>query len=183
MPFNLFPFKVVDGKPKIAVSLFIIRDDILAQKYQWSTWTTPDPSKKLTGQDLLKFLYDDLFPYLRGLQGNSACSVIRGLFGDAPSKMLKDGAILRDAIDAVQRMRKTTAQRAEEIDALRRQIEAKLTDKQRAERDRLAALSPAKEVMKPRLVREPESPLHQIVMAYRFYMKVQEHGVDLPFGG
>ena len=77
---------------------------ILSQKYQWSTWTNPDPSKKLTGQDLVKFLNGELFPYLRGLQGNSARSVIRGLFEDAPSKMLKDGAILRDAIDAVQKI-------------------------------------------------------------------------------
>jgi type I restriction enzyme M protein len=75
---------------------------ILAQKFQWSTWTDPDPSTKLTGRDLIEFLADDLFPYLRNLQGNSARSVIRGLFEDAPSKMLKDGAILRDAIDAVQ---------------------------------------------------------------------------------
>src|SRR4051812_32649793 len=66
---------------------------ILSQKYQWSTWTDPDPSTKLTGPKLLKFLTDELFPYLRGLQGNSARSVIRGLFEDAPSKTLKDGAI------------------------------------------------------------------------------------------
>jgi type I restriction enzyme M protein len=96
---------------------------ILAQKYQWSTWTNPDPSKKLTGQDLLKFLYDDLFPYLRGLQGNSARSVIRGLFEDAPSKMLKDGAILRDAIDTVQEI---TFESAEDVHTLSHLYESML---------------------------------------------------------
>lgn len=96
---------------------------ILAQKYQWSTWTNPDPSKKLTGQDLLKFLYDDLFPYLRNLQGNSARSVIRGLFKDAPSKMLKDGAILRDAIDAVQEI---TFESAEDVHTLSHLYESML---------------------------------------------------------
>jgi|LSQX01.1.fsa_nt_gb type I restriction enzyme M protein len=96
---------------------------ILAQKYQWSTWTNPDPSKKLTGQDLLKFLYDDLFPYLRNLQGNSARSVIRGLFEDAPSKMLKDGAILRDAIDTVQEI---TFESAEDVHTLSHLYESML---------------------------------------------------------
>lgn len=82
---------------------------IIAQKYQWSTWTDPNPSKKLTGQPLVSFLTSELFPYLRGLQGNSTRGVIRDLFQDAPSKMLKDGAILRDAIDAVQEISFGTA--------------------------------------------------------------------------
>ena len=80
---------------------------ILAQKYQWSTWT--DPKKRLTGRDLITFLYDDLFPYLRNLKGNSAKSVIKGVFADAPSKMLKDGAILRDAIECIQEIQFETA--------------------------------------------------------------------------
>ncbi len=80
---------------------------ILAQKYQWSAWT--DEKKRLTGRDLLAFLNDDLFPYLRTLKGNSAKSVIRALFEDAPSKMLRDGAILRDAIDAIQEIKFETA--------------------------------------------------------------------------
>ncbi|HMN39642.1 MAG TPA: class I SAM-dependent DNA methyltransferase [Phycisphaerales bacterium] len=99
---------------------------ILAQRYQWSTWTNPDPSKKLTGKDLIKFLADDLFPYLRGLQGNSARSVIRGLFEDAPSKMLKDGAILRDAIDAVQQINFETADDVHTLSHLYESMLAKL---------------------------------------------------------
>lgn len=73
---------------------------ILAKKYQWSSWT--DPKQRLTGIDLISFLSDELFPYLRSLKGNSAKSVIKGVFADAPSKLLKDGAILRDAIDTIQ---------------------------------------------------------------------------------
>lgn len=75
---------------------------LIPNKYQWSTWTNPDPSKKLTGQALLDFLSGELFPYLRSLKGNSGSSVIRALFEEAPSKMLRDGNILRDAIDAIQ---------------------------------------------------------------------------------
>ena len=99
---------------------------ILARKYQWSAWTDPDPSRKLTGPALLKFLADDLFPHLRGLQGDSARSVVRGLFDDAPSKMLKDGAILRDAIDAVQQIQFETAEDVHTLSHLYESMLAKL---------------------------------------------------------
>ena len=49
---------------------------IIAAKYQWSIWTNPDPSTKLTGQALLKFLNDELFLYLRGLKGNKESTVV-----------------------------------------------------------------------------------------------------------
>lgn len=75
---------------------------IIANKFQWSSWTNPDPSTKLTGQSLLAFLNNELFPHLRSLKGVNGSSVIRALFEEAPSKMLKDGNILRDAIDAIQ---------------------------------------------------------------------------------
>ncbi len=76
---------------------------ILDEKHQWSTWT--DPQKRLTGQDLLTFLAEDLFPYLRNLRYTREADVIRALFAETPSKMLKDGAILRDAIDAIQEIK------------------------------------------------------------------------------
>lgn len=75
---------------------------IIANKYQWSSWTNPDTSTKLTGQSLIAFLNNELFPHLRSLKGVNGSSVIRALFEEAPSKMLKDGNILRDAIDAIQ---------------------------------------------------------------------------------
>src|SRR5574337_871784 len=37
---------------------------IIANKFQWSSWTNPDPSTKLTGQSLLAFLNNELFPHL-----------------------------------------------------------------------------------------------------------------------
>jgi type I restriction enzyme M protein len=75
---------------------------IIPDKFQWSSWTNPDPTKKLTGQTLLDFLNNELFPHLRKLKGTNGGTVIRALFEEAPSKMLKDGNILRDAIDAIQ---------------------------------------------------------------------------------
>ncbi len=97
---------------------------VLAAKYQWSAWT--DPVRRLTGRDLIAFLSDDLFPYLRDLKGNSARSVIRGVFADAPSKMLKDGAILRDAIDAIQEIDFETADDVYTLSHLYESLLAKL---------------------------------------------------------
>lgn len=97
---------------------------ILARKYQWSTWA--DPHKRLTGRDLIAFLADDLFPYLRSLKGNSAKSVIKGVFADAPSKMLKDGAILRDAIDCIQDIGFETAKNVHTLSHLYESMLSKL---------------------------------------------------------
>lgn len=97
---------------------------ILAPEYQWSAWT--DPDRRLTGRDLIAFLSDDMFPYLRRLKGNSAKSVIKGVFADAPSKMLKDGAILRDAIDTIQEIQFETAEDVHTLSHLYESMLAKL---------------------------------------------------------
>lgn len=97
---------------------------ILAQEYQWSAWTNPE--RRLSGRDLLVFLNDKLFPYLRDLKGNNAKSVIRALFADAPSKLLKDGAILRDAIDAIQAIHFETAEDVHTLSHLYESMLAKL---------------------------------------------------------
>lgn len=97
---------------------------VLAREYQWSSWT--DPVRRLTGRDLIAFLSDNLFPYLRDLKGNSARSVIKGVFADAPSKMLKDGAILRDAIDAIQEVQFETAEDVHTLSHLYESLLAKL---------------------------------------------------------
>lgn len=75
---------------------------ILHGKYRWSKWTDPTPGEKLTGKALLSFLNDELFPFLRSLPREGEAALIRAMFEEAPSKMLKDGAILRDAIDELQ---------------------------------------------------------------------------------
>ncbi len=97
---------------------------IITSKYQWSAWT--DTKRRLTGRDLINFLGDNLFPYLRDLKGNSARSVIRGVFADAPSKMLKDGAILRDAIDAIEEIKFDTAEDVYTLSHLYESLLAKL---------------------------------------------------------
>lgn len=55
----------------------------------------------LTGKPLIRFLTDYLFPHLRELAGSEEKAVIRQIFEETPSKMLKSGYILRDAIGVV----------------------------------------------------------------------------------
>ncbi len=50
---------------------------------------------------LLRFLDTCLFPHLRDLNGSPERGIVKQLFEETPSKMVKDGNILRDAIDVV----------------------------------------------------------------------------------
>lgn len=54
-----------------------------------------------TGKSLLRFLNDYLFPHLRSVSGSPAHDIVRQLFEETPSKMVRDGIILRDAIDVI----------------------------------------------------------------------------------
>lgn len=55
----------------------------------------------LTGKALLRFLNDYLFPHLRELSGTPEREVVRQIFEETPSKMVKNGVNLRDAIAIV----------------------------------------------------------------------------------
>lgn len=55
----------------------------------------------LTGRPLLDFLNNYLFPHLRDVKGAPEREIIRQIFEEAPSKMVKSGVILRDAINVV----------------------------------------------------------------------------------
>ncbi len=57
-----------------------------------------------TGKQLLKFLDEHLFPHLRSLEGGEAQAIVRQLFEETPSKLVRNGIILREAIDIVDRI-------------------------------------------------------------------------------
>ena len=57
-----------------------------------------------TGKDLIKFLADYLFPHLQKLKGSLAHDIVRQLFEETPSKMVRNGIILREAIDVVDKI-------------------------------------------------------------------------------
>lgn len=49
----------------------------ISDNYIWSKWTT---DKDLTGKDLVKFVNEDLFPYLKSLGGNKTQKTIATIF-------------------------------------------------------------------------------------------------------
>lgn len=83
----------------------------LEEKYQWSSWAVPKNSdgsinhnEKLQGQDLIKFVNDDLFPYLESLCEYSATETLAFKVGEIFSgirQMIEDGFNLREVLEIV----------------------------------------------------------------------------------
>jgi len=57
-----------------------------------------------SGKQLLQFLDEQLFPHLRGLEGGETQAIVRQLFEETPSKLVRNGIILREAIDIIDRI-------------------------------------------------------------------------------
>jgi type I restriction enzyme M protein len=73
--------------------------------YRWRDWAG-DPNKGLTGEALLKFINDNLFPYLRGLVGagaGDARDVLAAVFKETFNRLLS-GYLLRDVVNLVNRI-------------------------------------------------------------------------------
>ncbi len=73
--------------------------------YRWRDWAG-DPDRGRTGEALLKFVNDDLFPYLRGLTGagaGDARDVLAAVFKETFNRMLS-GYLLRDVVNLVNRI-------------------------------------------------------------------------------
>ena len=91
---------IVTGKPY---------QRILSEEYRWDNWAAPktngklDPSKWLTGDDLLDFVNDELFPYLASFkQGASASDTIEYKIGeifDEIRNRCQSGYTLRSVIN------------------------------------------------------------------------------------
>lgn len=73
----------------------------IPEPLRWRNWAA-DP-EGLTGDDLLKFLNNDLFPGLKGLdvEGNPRALVVREVFKDAYQYM-KSGQLLRQVVNQLQ---------------------------------------------------------------------------------
>lgn len=75
----------------------------LDEPYRWETWGA---NEDFTGDDFLKFVDQDLLPYLRKLEGkgeNDPRNVISGIFRDVNNRMLS-GTLLRDLVNIVDRI-------------------------------------------------------------------------------
>lgn len=83
---------------------------ILDAAHRWSAWAKPlDHDRALTGGDLIAFVEDDLFPYLRGFREratgpNTIEYKIGEIFGELESKF-GSGYSLREAVDLIDQLR------------------------------------------------------------------------------
>ncbi|MBS1943195.1 MAG: SAM-dependent DNA methyltransferase [Bacteroidetes bacterium] len=98
----MFFLKIIDDQDQ---ELEMTRTDYaspIPEKLQWRTWAA-DP-EGITGEALVDFINDTLFPKLKELEapGNSAnrARVVRGVFGDAYNYM-KSGQLIRQVINKI----------------------------------------------------------------------------------
>lgn len=90
-------------------------DFIIANDYRWSQWAAPkkadgsfDHDNALTGKDLIEFVDDELFPYLKGFKQRAASSdtieyKIGEIFSEIKNKF-QSGYSLRDALELVDQL-------------------------------------------------------------------------------
>jgi len=91
-------------------------DFILEKRFQWSSWAAPkkadgsfDHDTALTGDDLIAFVDNELFPYLKGFKQRATSPdtieyKIGEIFGEIKSKF-QSGYSLRDALEYVDKLR------------------------------------------------------------------------------
>jgi type I restriction enzyme M protein len=72
---------------------------VLPAPYRWRDWAS-DPDKGATGEDLVKFVNNDLLPALRDLSGSDERLKIAELFKETYNRMLS-GYLFRDVVNLV----------------------------------------------------------------------------------
>ena len=90
---------------------------IIKGKYRWSSWASPkdangalDRNKALTGEDLINFVENDLFPHLAGFgeiakSSDTVEAKIGEIFSETDNKFRKKkGYVLRDVIDELDKL-------------------------------------------------------------------------------
>ena len=101
---------------------------ILEKKYRWSTWAVPKKNgekalaKTLTGDDLLSFVRNKLFPYLRAFKTSDAAPdsiqyKIGEIFSGIQCK-LTSGYVMRDVFDEVDNLRFQSSDDQHEMSSL-----------------------------------------------------------------
>ena len=91
-------------------------DFLIDAPHQWSTWAAPknadgefDHDEAVTGDDLIEFVNDDLFPYLQGFKDRASSPdtieyKIGAIFGEIKNRFTS-GYSLRDALELVDALR------------------------------------------------------------------------------
>ena len=98
----MFFLKIIDDQDQ---ELVLMHDDYaspIPEAYQWRTWAT-DP-EGITGDALMAFVNDDLFPALKNLsmtgQPSDRRRVVRNVFEDAHNYM-KSGQLMRQVVNKI----------------------------------------------------------------------------------
>ena len=96
----MFFLKIIDDQD---LDLELARDDYrspIPPRLQWRAWAA-DP-EGITGEALLEFVNDDLFPTLKGLSpaAGPRARVVRGVFEDAYNYM-KSGQLMRQVVNRI----------------------------------------------------------------------------------
>ena len=102
---------------------------ILDEKYRWSAWAAPkdehgafDHNNALTGDDLIEFVNDDLFPYLQSFKQKADTTneieyKVGEIFSELKNK-IQSGYSLRDALEYVDDLRFQTQDERHELSSL-----------------------------------------------------------------
>src|ERR1043165_1105705 len=102
---------------------------LLDKPYRWDTWAAPkdkagaiDHNAAMTGDDLIDFVNDTLFPYLRRFTDkasgpNTIEYKVGEIFGELKNK-ITSGYTLRDIIDAIDALRFRSQQEKHELSQL-----------------------------------------------------------------
>jgi type I restriction enzyme M protein len=72
---------------------------VIEQKYSWSSWTQAGR----TGDELIAFIHDDLFPYLQSLGGTPSAEKIAQIFSGVTTVM-KSGYVLAEVIEVINKV-------------------------------------------------------------------------------
>jgi type I restriction enzyme M protein len=98
----LFFLKIIDDQDQELELMRAGYQSPVPEKFQWRTWAA-DP-EGLTGEDLLAFVNDELFPAMKGLkptgQKGDRRLVVRDVFEDAFNYM-KSGQLLRQVVNKI----------------------------------------------------------------------------------
>ncbi len=78
---------------------------IIPDEYRWCNWATEErPGSGLTGDELLKFVDEELFPALKGLEVSTATpakkAIVKTVFTDC-NQYMKDGVLLRQLVNVI----------------------------------------------------------------------------------
>lgn len=74
-----------------------VSNQIIDKRYQWSSWAKKD----WRAEELVKFIDDELIPYLTSLSGSPERDMISTIFRESSGNLMKSGFNLKDVISIV----------------------------------------------------------------------------------